>query len=366
MTSIPQRRHRLHAVATGSLLSLSAGATMALSMPTVYVGDIGNVADTAVAYNGTYPRDTTTGLGSVNYGYQIGMYEVTAGQYTEFLNAVAATDTHGLYTGVMANPSYSGILRTGTPGNYAYTVDLAHSTRPAQFISFWSAARFANWMANGQGGAGTTETGSYTLTPGAIASNTVTRNAGATWVIPSEDEWYKAAYYKGGSLSAGYWLYPTQSNTLPGNNTTDPGGNNANLALGGPYPNPIIPPQPLEPGYYTTTVGNFINSPGPYGTFDQAGNVAEWNEGFTPTNVLNVQGRGLRGASFGDDQAMSTDRSLLLGRPADYHAAVSGFRVAMVPEPGTWAMLSAGITALLWLGRRRSANGAATGRPAAR
>ena len=35
--------------------------------------------------------------GSVGYNYNIGKYEVTAGQYTEFLNAVARTDTYGLY-----------------------------------------------------------------------------------------------------------------------------------------------------------------------------------------------------------------------------------------------------------------------------
>ena len=36
-------------------------------------------------------------VGAVDYVYEIGKYEVTAGQYTEFLNAVAATDTYGLY-----------------------------------------------------------------------------------------------------------------------------------------------------------------------------------------------------------------------------------------------------------------------------
>ena len=40
----------------------------------------------------------------------------------------------------------------------------------------------------------------------------ITRNAGATYFIPSENEWYKAAYYKGGGTNAGYWTYPTQSN----------------------------------------------------------------------------------------------------------------------------------------------------------
>jgi hypothetical protein len=56
----------------------------------------------------------------------------------------------------------------------------------------------------------------------------ITRNAGATYFIPSENEWYKAAYYKGGGTNAGYWLYPTQSNTVPSNVLSATGTNNAN------------------------------------------------------------------------------------------------------------------------------------------
>jgi hypothetical protein len=34
-----------------------------------------------------------------------------------------------------------------------------------------------------------------------------TVNAGATFHLPTADQWYKAAYYKGGSTNAGYWDY---------------------------------------------------------------------------------------------------------------------------------------------------------------
>ena len=53
-----------------------------------YIGDAGNA------------NDASTGLGSVNYDYYIGTYEVTVAQYTEFLNAVAASDPYGLYNEV--------------------------------------------------------------------------------------------------------------------------------------------------------------------------------------------------------------------------------------------------------------------------
>ena len=48
---------------------------------------------------------TAAGYGSVAYTYQMGKYDVTVGQYCQFLNAVAKTDTYGLYNGSMATDS---------------------------------------------------------------------------------------------------------------------------------------------------------------------------------------------------------------------------------------------------------------------
>ena len=61
----------------------------------VTVGDPGNACD--VQPQGCF--------GSVAEPYRIGMFEVTNGQYVEFLNAVAATDSNGLYSVNMADPS---------------------------------------------------------------------------------------------------------------------------------------------------------------------------------------------------------------------------------------------------------------------
>lgn len=87
--------------------------------------------------------------------------------------------------------------------------------KPIGYISWGDAARFANWLTNGQPtgmqGAGTTETGSYTLN-GAMtntALQAVTRNANARYVVPTENEWYKAAYYDPTAGAGGgdnYWL----------------------------------------------------------------------------------------------------------------------------------------------------------------
>jgi len=102
----------------------------------------------------------------VGYIYRIGKFEVTAGQYCGFLNAVARTDTYGLYSFSM--PGSCGIYRSGTPGSHTYSISDANQVnRPVNYVTFWDTCRFANWLHNGRptGGeaAGTTETGAYTL-----------------------------------------------------------------------------------------------------------------------------------------------------------------------------------------------------------
>jgi len=62
----------------------------------------------------------------------------------------------------------------------------------------------------------------------------INREADWKWAMTSEDEWYKAAYYKGGGTNAGYWDYPTGSDSVPSNDLLNPdGGNNANANFGG-------------------------------------------------------------------------------------------------------------------------------------
>lgn len=103
----------------------------------------------------------------------------------------------------------AGILQSGVEGSYTYSVtnnggDSAN--RPITYVSWFDAARFANWMANGQpvGAASdsTTEDGAYTLVLGvyngiAPSKNPINPNTGTApdFYIPSEDEWYKAAFH---------------------------------------------------------------------------------------------------------------------------------------------------------------------------
>jgi formylglycine-generating enzyme len=317
----------------GDVFNMGSGLT---SLEAVPVGDPGNITD-------------NTGHGSVNYGYNIGKYEVTAGQYTEFLNAVAKTDTYEVYCIGMVYDCQ--ILQNGASGSYTYSVASDCANRPVNYVSWGSAARFANWLHNGQPtgeqNLSTTEDGAYylngaTTNPALLA---VSRKADWKWAIPSEDEWYKAAYYKSGGTNSAYWYYPTRSNSAPGQDMADASGNNANYVTDPPFT------YPLDSGKYTTIVGEFQNSWSPYGTFDQGGNVAEWTESTIPGYGGDL--RQVRGGSFGDCRSeLSASYYEDGGSPLGV-SSTFGFRVVGVAEPGSIIMLAATALAALLCRRRR-------------
>jgi formylglycine-generating enzyme required for sulfatase activity len=305
----------------------------AVTIDMVPVGNPDNAPDT---------RYTSISVGSVANAYQIGKYEVTAGQYTEFLNAVAKADPNGLYSTVMGSVPNGGanIQRTGSSPNYSYSVAADWADRPVNYVSFWDAARFANWLDNGQPtgpqGPGTTEGGAYHD----VGNQTLFgRNASATFFIPTEDEWYKAAYHnQSAGLAASYFDYPTGTNSLPGNdiNETTNAGNNANYIISTAIASP----------YYRTIAGEFELSDSPYGTFDQGGNVWEWNE----TKVISSS-RGMRGGTFGGPSNILDASSRPGNIPTNVNGDV-GFRVASIPEPAT-AVLAILAGASGWALRKR-------------
>ena len=290
-----------------------------------------------------------TGYGAVGYDYRIGKYEVTNAQYAEFLSAVATkSDPKGLYNTETAGGwnDIGGITRGGLAGSYSYTVRTNRGDRPVNYVSWYDTLRFANWLHNGQPtgeqGSSTTEDGAYDMSLG----SSVVRKPDALVFLPSEDEWYKAAYYKGGGTNAGYWDYPTRSNTIPtaeapvGTDLVN-GSANSNYNDGG-Y---------VDSTYYTTEVGAYTAKPSdsPYGTFDQGGNVWEWNE------TLIDAPRGMRGGGF---TTIDFDGYLLASSRYHYlpssEVMNSGFRVASIPEPGGITLLTCGLlTGLIWWRRRR-------------
>ena len=345
-------------VGVAALLGSLAVPAHAITYDLVPVGNAGNANDPA----------TGNAYGGVAYDYQIGKYDVTIGQYTAFLNAVAATDTYSLYNASMATDlSVAGIARTGVSGSYTYSVinnGGDSSNRPITYVSWWDAARFSNWMANGQPtgaqSSTTTENGGYNVngaTTGSAPGKNVTNpntSAAPTFYIPTENEWYKAAYYSpnySGIGVPGYYDFATQSNSAPGN-TIGPGTNQANYYAGDYAVTQSASYSASQ--NYLTDVGAFTNSASFYGTFDQSGNVYQWNDldGLTSSG----SSRGLRGGNWNFDAYISSSAYRFTFDPS-YENNYIGFRLASpvaVPEPSTWVMGAVGLAcAALEAVRRR-------------
>jgi sulfatase modifying factor 1 len=324
--------------------------THAITYDLVTVGNAGNAAD-------------TTGYGAVAYEYQIGKYDVTIGQYTVFLNAVAATDTYGLYDLSMGTDlNVAGISRLGVSGSYAYSVinnGGDSSNRPITYVNWWDAARFANWMANGAPTGpqsnSTTENGAYSISGGG-ARNATNPNTGSapTFFLPSENEWFKCAYYSPtlNSGAGGYYTYATQNNAPPGN-AVGANANQANWAPGNVY---AVTQSATHSGTqnYLTSVGGFTNSASFYGTFDQTGLVWQW------IDVTGSSGnRTIRGGNWEATDAYYLSSAYRYVEPdSNYGDKYRGFRLASpvaVPEPSPCVALAATLTiGYLGLLRRRT------------
>ena len=221
----------------------------AVNIEWVTISDVGNSSD-------------NTGYGSVAYEYQIGTYEVTASQYTEFLNAVAVDDDiHGLYNSSMNSFDGCGIIQKKIKGGYTYYITSGWENRPVNYVSWSDALRFANWVHNGATSNSDTEDGAYNML---LPDGEKVRTLDALVFLPSEDEWYKAAYFdpqkQGG---AGYYDYPTRSDKAPVSIAPPGGENSAN------YDGVVDS---------TVDVGGYKESGSAYGTFDQGGNIHEWTE----------------------------------------------------------------------------------------
>ncbi|MCX6872759.1 MAG: SUMF1/EgtB/PvdO family nonheme iron enzyme [Verrucomicrobia bacterium] len=311
---------------------------LAVSIADVPIGNANNWADPA----------TGSLYGAVSYAYQIAKNETTISQYAEFLTAVAKTDTYGLYNTSMTTSYINGISRSGVSGAYSYTVTAGSGNKPITYVSWFDAARFCNWLHNGQPRglqtSGTTEDGAYSLL-GAVSGTGFSVQPDAKAWIPSESEWYKAAYYdpnKGGAGVGGYWSYPTQSNTMTTNDIGVAGAANCYDANG--Y---AVYTGSGAGTWVITDVGAYgVNSDSAYGTNDQGGNVWEWNDA-----IISGSSRGLRGGSWGSlDYTLQS--SYRYGRNPSNEYDGFGFRVASVPEP-TSVVLAMVTSGMLLIRRKR-------------
>lgn len=304
-------------------------------------------------------RPDKNGLGAVNYVFKIGKFEVTSAQYVEFLNAKGRDSADGDLWNNDMDKTRSGegarceIRRTGQPGSFSHSVAPDYANRPVTHVSFLDACRFCNWLHNGQG-KGDTETGAYELRG---YNNTdgrpVKRTSNARYFIPTDNEWYKAAYYDQNKPGgAGYWRYPTQSDNRPGTDRVSK--NNANFFID----------KVLDSKYFTTEVGSFPASSGPWGTLDMAGNVHEWTEGLNPPFLRN-----LRGGAFDTDDGGENVTIVNTMYTSKSDVPSVGFRVAAAvgnnPQPVVppIASIQATATSVVTDFPRRPWRDPATGKP---
>ena len=293
---------------SAALLATTAHAAMirhdttTIDMDFVTVGNPGNANDT---YG--------DGYGGVGYAYRIGKYEVMADQWA----AVIAADSD-----------------VGNAGSWS-------GSQPTAGTSWYEAAKFCNWLTSGSAATGVYSFTGLITSPTGVTIDRATAQStyGTAYFIPTEDEWYKAAYYAPNKLGgAGYYDYPTGSDAEPDGIDFD--GDTVFDAV-------------FRQGYIQGSPNDVTNAgiASPYGTIGQGGNVWEWNE------ALISSSRGLRGGSWWDSSfyfAASTGGD---GHdPAD-ELFLIGFRVASseaVPEPASIAVwLGVGAIALVWRRRRR-------------
>jgi sulfatase modifying factor 1 len=320
----------LFATAMFSLPVAVVAEPMSITPDVVWVNNTGNAA-----YTGNNAFWGVNGIGAVNYAYAIGKYEITNTQYAAFLNAVGQSNANGVYNANMGNSSsgtFGGIIQSGTSGAYSYSVASGFEAKPVNWVSWFSAARYVNWLENGKpvDATGTAvNNGTYTLGT-ATSGNITSWNAGSIWRLPSASEWMKAAFYN--PDTPGYSTYGTGMNTIVS-------GTGGSASDGVVYQVSGSGPQ---------AVGSFSNADNYYGLFDASGNVREWTGKVNPAaSGTNLQEAYLANGSYagGSDYAVSIDNGVYaLGTSA---SAGIGFRVALVPEPSTIALAAMGVAGAL-------------------
>ena len=336
-------------------ICLALPAAGSVTFDWTIVGDPGNVPDTLVMDKGP-AADFTTGYGTVDYVYRISKFNVTNSQYVAFLNAVDPAGSNALrvFNTKMSdgNANPAGLAYTGgisrnldAATGSRYSAKTGQENFPAIWINWASGARFVNWLANGQGPAGT-ESGVYDMA--AIPSNNSfatppPRAAGAPIFLPSEDEYYKAAYYdpaKNGGIG-GYWQYGTRSDTPPASVVPPGSANAANIGAGtdGQSGGTLATTMattgaPFNQAVnYLTAVGSYTSATSAYGLYDVEGLVYNWTEATRTSfgNQLPIY----RGGSWRYNEGASgaAHRNVYSGAGAASYAWF-GFRVAgLAPEP---------------------------------
>jgi hypothetical protein len=348
-------RHRLApalAIVAASVLaapgtSVASAARSVVTLKTVEVGAPGNPSVGIVPFtdaiyascaDAPQAKPACQQVGGVKYRYGIGQLEVTVRQWVAFLNTVdpRGRNKHHLYSADESSsawPKYGQIdfSRSASRGRHYSVASPEWADKPYAFANFLRSARFVNSLYRGRllskhakGDAGfryltyrvrlsrRTEHGMYDMTKRAA-----TRSRKSGFVVPSQNEWIKAAYYDpsgGGQYS--YWKYPTNpgvfgdgTSTAPSSTTLDPSTGDVTNASAQPLatfhasnmPAPswcpaaagsdacsTVNPFGMDSTTYAKIYQGSVGTVGqakttsPWGTLDQGGNVVEWTDTITP------------------------------------------------------------------------------------
>jgi hypothetical protein len=347
----------LFALAAPALAGAAGPKRAVLTFRTAQVGDPGNPSVGIVPFeNAIYgscaeapaePKikgklpDPCQQVGNVPYNYGIGELEVTVKQWVAFLNTVDpfGRNTHKLYSedeSGAAWPRFGEINFSGgaKPGRHYTAAAKEWLDKPYVFANFLRAARFDNSLFNGQvlsRRSGSSNGFSYVTYRVRISRKTSTgmynmrtrapeRSSKTGFVIPSQNEWIKAAYYdpKGGGTDS-YWQYPTNEGefgpitatnpAVPAQTQLNPLNGDVLNAAEGPVATfhaseteapswcpsnqtqeacETVNPLGLKPSAYAKAFQGVVGTVGqartfsPWGTLDQGGNAVEWTDTITP------------------------------------------------------------------------------------
>ena len=301
---------------TTAIVLLSSAAEVAAGMITFGVGAQQFQMEFVTIGNPGNAPDTTgdpNPAGAVAYSYDIGKFEVSEDMITKY------------------NANF------GTANSLAITKSARGANKPATSVSWNEAARFVNWLntSTGNPAAYKFATGSgvndnialWTSGDAGFDSSNPYRNSLAKYVLPSYNEWYKAAYYNPNDST--YYDFANGSNTAP---TAVASGTTAGTAVYG---------QSTGQGPADVDKAGGLS---PYGVMGLGGNVREWEE--SSQNLLNnnsVSSRGIRGGNWFGDASTLSSSTRFSNDPSVESGNFFGFRVASlssspaaaVPEPGT-------------------------------
>ncbi len=292
------------------VVTFGSGANT-FNMEFVTIGNPGNAADTTGDPNPA---------GAVGYTYGIGKFEVSRDLITKF-NASQSLQ-------ITLDTSFGGI----------------GANKPARGVSWNEAARFVNWLNTNTGGFA-----AYKFTTGGVNDDIEVWNASdildydplnpyrskrATYVLPSYNERYKAAYYNPNDST--YYDFPNGSNTAP-------------LAVAsGTGLNTAVYNQSHSQGPADVDQAGGLS---PYGVMGLGGNVWEWEESsFYLVNSTGSSLRGYRGSGWWVDNPVFLSTSNRGGFAPSHEDFSLGFRVATlspssppsVPEPTSMAIFALG------------------------